>query len=266
MHHGHVNCHAICKMSLWIASTEMALLWIAVVLCVIVVLAVGVCYVRAHSKSGTRGRVCTVSALASPLLAMSATALAREIRSCRVSSVQVVTAFIDQIRLTTPALNAVVASRFVEALREAADADARLAAAASLASLPPFHGVPISIKECFAVTGMPHTSGLVARVGKPATADACAVARLRAAGFIVLGVTNISELCMWYESSNVVYGRTSNPYCVERVVGGSSGGDAANVSACGAPCGAVRALLCGRGAASYYCTCLLDTWCSCMPF
>lgn len=200
------------------------------------VAAAGVCYVRVHAKSGARGRVCAVGDLASPLLAMSATRLAAEIRAGRATSVQVVRAFIEQVARTTPALNAVVATRFEEALREAAAADAALAASDG-GPLPPFHGVPVSIKECFGVVGMPNTAGLASRVGRTATADACAVARLRRAGFIPLGVTNLSELCMWYESSNTVYGRTNNPYCVHRIVGGSSGGDAANVSACGAPCG-----------------------------
>ena len=75
--------------------------------------------------------------------------------------------------------------------------------------LPPFTGVPCSVKECFAVKGMPHTSGLVSRVGTIATKDATVVARYRAAGLIPLCVTNVSELCMWYESGNKVRACTS---------------------------------------------------------
>ena len=124
------------------------------------------------------------------------------------------------------------------ALNEAAACDAALPGLlAGAKPLPPFYGVPCTVKENFAVAGMPHTSGLVSRRGAPATCDATAVARLRAAGFIVLGVTNLSELCMWYETNNKVYGRTNNPYCLDRMVGGSSGGEAADVSACGSPCG-----------------------------
>jgi fatty acid amide hydrolase 2 len=84
---------------------------------------------------------------------------------------------------------------------------------------------------------MPHTAGLVARAGARAAADATAVARLRAAGFIPLGVTNVSELCMWMESNNRVYGRTNNPYDLRRTPGGSSGGEGAIVGAGGAPVG-----------------------------
>lgn len=71
--------------------------------------------------------------------------------------------------------------------------------------------------------GMPNTSGLVNRRNVIATSDATVVSRLKQAGAIPLGVTNCSELCMWYESSNRVYGRTNNPYDLQRIVGGSSG-------------------------------------------
>ena len=70
---------------------------------------------------------------------------------------------------------------------------------------------------------MPNTSGLVNRRNVIATSDATVVSRLKQAGAIPLGVTNCSELCMWYESSNKVYGRTNNPYDLQRIVGGSSG-------------------------------------------
>lgn len=74
---------------------------------------------------------------------------------------------------------------------------------------------------------MPNTSGLVNRRNVIATSDATVVSRLKQAGAIPLGVTNCSELCMWYESSNRVYGRTNNPYDLQRIVGGSSGEHAA---------------------------------------
>src|SRR5262249_8717417 len=81
------------------------------------------------------------------------------------------------------------------------------------------------------------TGGLYARRGKPATRDATAVKRLRAAGAIPLGVTNVSELCMWMESANTVYGRTSNPYDLARTPGGRSGGEGAIVGAGASPVG-----------------------------
>src|SRR5207253_4609005 len=96
---------------------------------------------------------------------------------------------------------------------------------------------PCTIKESIALTGMPHTAGLVARKGTLAGADAPTVARLRAAGAIPLGVTNTSELCMWMESNNRVYGRTGSAYDPSRTAGGSSGGEGAIVGAAGAPFG-----------------------------
>ena len=66
--------------------------------------------------------------------------------------------------------------------------------------------------------------------------DCCGIYVLQA-GFIILATTNLSELCMWYESNNKVYGRTNNAYNGRRIVGGSSGGEAALISAAGAPCG-----------------------------
>ncbi len=170
------------------------------------------------------------------LVTLSASALAARIRTRDLSSAEVVEAHIAHIERVNPRLNAMVAERFDAARDEARRAD-DLLRGANPSSLPPFHGVPCSIKECFALTGMPQTSGLVARRGYLAPRDATAVARLRAAGAIPLGVTNISELCMWMESSNKVYGRSNNPYDVRRTVGGSSGGEGAIVGAGGAPFG-----------------------------
>lgn len=169
------------------------------------------------------------------LLLLSGAALAAKIRRREVSSAEVVEAHIRQVERVNPALNAVVQARFDEARAEAREADRALAE--GRADLGPFHGVPCSIKEAFAVRGMPNTSGLVARKGRLAAEDAITVARLRRAGSIVLGVTNVSELCMWMESDNRVYGRTGNPYDPGRTCGGSSGGEGAIVGAGGAPYG-----------------------------
>jgi fatty acid amide hydrolase 2 len=169
------------------------------------------------------------------LLTSSATDLAARIARRELTSVEVVDAHIRRIEAVNPRLNAVVCARFDEARDEARAADAKLARGD--AGLGPLHGVPCSVKECFALTGMPNTSGLVARKGPRATRDAVAVARLREAGAIPLGVTNTSELCMWMESNNKVYGRTNNPYDAKRIVGGSSGGEGAIIGAGGAPFG-----------------------------
>jgi fatty acid amide hydrolase 2 len=171
------------------------------------------------------------------LLTVSAVELARRIRAGEVTSRAVVEAHIARIEAVNPTLNAVVAKRYDEARAEADAADARVRAAGDPSSLPPFLGVPCTIKECFALGGMPQSSGLVARKDIIADFDATTVARLRVAGAIPLGVTNVSELCMWYETNNRVYGRTNNPYDPSRIVGGSSGGEGCIVGAGGSPFG-----------------------------
>uniref|UniRef100_A0A8C4J4L5 Fatty acid amide hydrolase 2 n=1 Tax=Dromaius novaehollandiae TaxID=8790 RepID=A0A8C4J4L5_DRONO len=146
----------------------------------------------------------------------------------QVKCVEVVEAYIERIREVNPLTNAVVKDRFEEALEEARHVDELLSEGPSDESLEekfPFLGVPITVKEAFALNGMPNTSGLVSRRNVIATSDAVVVSRLKQAGAIPLGVTNCSELCMWYESSNRVYGRTNNPYDLQRIVGGSSGGE-----------------------------------------
>jgi len=165
-----------------------------------------------------------------PALGMSAIGLAQAIREQRWSSREIVTLHIARAKEVAPRIRALVAERFAAALAEADVADAHLAAVGP-AAVGPLHGVPCSIKECIAVTGMPQTSGLVARVGQAASEDAFTVARLRSAGAIPIGVSNVSELCMWWESDNRVYGRTHNPYDATRTVGGSSGGEGALVGA-----------------------------------
>ena len=164
------------------------------------------------------------------MLRASATELARGVREGRWSSTELVEGHIAQIRRINPTLNALVADRFALARREAAEADAH-------DPVGLLHGVPCSIKECFAVEGMPNCSGLYRRRDHVATQDATAVARYRAAGAIVMGVTNVSELCMWMESDNRVYGRTNNPYDPTRIVGGSSGGEGAIIGAGASPFG-----------------------------
>ena len=170
------------------------------------------------------------------LLLSSAVEIARRIRSREIGSHEVVLAHVRRIQRVDPNLHAVVADRFAAALEEARSAD-ELLASNRVTDLPPFFGVPCTIKEAFALEGMPNTGGLVARKGRKATRDATAVKRVRAAGAIQLGVTNLSELCMWMESANKIYGRTNNAYDPSRTAGGSSGGEGAIVGAGGSPFG-----------------------------
>lgn len=172
----------------------------------------------------------------SELVRAGALDLARMISTGRVTSREVVHAHIRQALHANHALNAIVHDRFEAALDEAGLADEVLARDGA-AGLGPLHGVPCTIKECLALAGMPNSSGLVRRRDLRSDTDAPVVAHIRRAGAIPLGVTNVSELCMWLETANNVYGRTSNPYNTRCMVGGSSGGEAAIVAAGGSPFG-----------------------------
>ena len=168
------------------------------------------------------------------LTTRSATQLASLIRDGEVSSREVVDAHIAKVKRVNPMINAVVVDRFDAARAEADAADAYQQRSRSL---PMFHGVPCTIKESFAVQGMPNSAGLVARKDHRALEDAITVKRLRAAGGVVMGVTNTSELCMWMETHNRIYGRTKNPYDQTKHVGGSSGGEGAIIGSGASPFG-----------------------------
>lgn len=163
----------------------------------------------------------------------SATALAHAIRAKHISAEEVVTAYLARLGAVNPALNAVVE------VNPEAHAQARRADEALLRGqrLGPLHGLPITVKEAFAVTGMRSTGGTLGRKTFVAEQDATAVARLRAAGAIILGTTNTPELSLSFESDNLVYGRTNNPYDLTRTPGGSTGGEAAIIAAGGSPLG-----------------------------
>ncbi len=169
-------------------------------------------------------------------LTLSATELARMIREGEATSGEIVEAHIKRIERVNPLLNAVVKDRFDAARDEAKKADGAMRGQKS-GKLPPLHGVPCTIKECFAFAGLPNTSGLKSRKDFVPDFDATAVARLKKAGTIPLGITNVPELCMWMETYNTVYGRTKNPYDQRRIVGGSSGGEGAIIGAGGSPFG-----------------------------
>ncbi|MFD6155621.1 amidase [Nocardia sp. NPDC060256] len=166
---------------------------------------------------------------------LSAFALAEAIRERRLSAHDVVEAHIEVLERAQPRTNAVAANRFEQARAEAHAAD-RLVAAES-AVLPALLGVPCTVKEMIGIAGMPHTAGFVRRQGKTAVRTASAAQRLIDAGAIVLAQTNVSELGIWIESVNRIYGRTSNAHDRRRTAGGSSGGEAVAVAVGGATFG-----------------------------
>ncbi|HMK31425.1 MAG TPA: amidase [Terriglobales bacterium] len=146
-----------------------------------------------------------------------------------VSPAELVELHLERIEELNPKLNAYVDLRAKEARAEAAAAEAAVLAGAELGAM---HGVPISIKSSIDVAGMKCEAGSRIRLGYVPQQDAVPVSRLRAAGAIVLGVTNTPEFLMAYETDNDIYGRTSNPWDLARTAGGSSGGEAAAVAAC----------------------------------
>jgi fatty acid amide hydrolase 2 len=168
-----------------------------------------------------------------PVLERSALELARAIREGELTATEVVAAHIERHREAAPSLGAIAADRYEEAHRDAAAADALVARAPDAEGLPSLLGVPFTVKESIALRGMPHAAGLVARGEFRAGESAPAVRRLIEAGAIALGVTNTSELTLWIESGNRLYGRTNNPYDPGRTAGGSSGGEGAAVGAGG---------------------------------
>src|SRR3989454_93701 len=160
----------------------------------------------------------------------SATTLARAIRAKEISSAEVVHAYLQRIEAVNPQLNAVVQLRAEAAQAEAHAADAALARGQIMG---PLHGVPMTIKDSLDTAGVITTGGTTGRSTYVPTQDATVVARLPAAGAILLGKTNTPELTLAGETDNLLYGRTNNPYDVSRTPGGSSGGAGAILAAGG---------------------------------
>ncbi len=144
-----------------------------------------------------------------------------------VSSIELVDAAIARIEHLDAAINAVVVRDFERARAAAKAADAARAAG----DRRPLLGLPVTVKESFRVTGLPTTWGNPAFADWQPDADSLAVARLKAAGAIIIGKTNVSFMLADYQSRNPVYGATSNPWDCERTPGGSSGGSAAALAA-----------------------------------
>jgi Asp-tRNA(Asn)/Glu-tRNA(Gln) amidotransferase A subunit family amidase len=162
---------------------------------------------------------------------MSAAKLCEFVRRRVLSPVEIMEAHLSRAGALNAVLNAIVT--FAPDALERARAAER--AAMSGDNLPPLHGLPLTIKDTIATRNLRTTSGSRARRDYVPTADAPAVARLRAAGAIVFGKTNASELALEYNADNPMFGRTNNPHNLAFTPGGSSGGCAAAVAACLTP-------------------------------
>jgi amidase len=155
--------------------------------------------------------------------------LANAIQKRKLSVREVVEAHLVQIKRTNPHVNAIVSLGEEHALKEAYKADEKLAAGEVTG---PFHGLPIAIKDTHNAVGFPTTSGSLALRDNFPEQDDLIVERLRRAGAIVIGKTNVPEFATGAHTFNEVFGVTRNPYNLSRTAGGSSGGAAVAVT-CG---------------------------------
>ena len=169
----------------------------------------------------------------SDLTSQSLVKLAELTRSRAVSPVEVVEAHLRRIDEVNPGLNAIV-TLAPDALDKAKEAEAALMRGETTG---PLHGIPLTIKDTIETKGLLSTSGSLLRADFIPQTDAAAVARLKAAGAIILGKTNAAEMAMDYTADNRVFGRTNNPHDHERTPGGSSGGEAAAIATCMTPGG-----------------------------
>ena len=163
----------------------------------------------------------------------SISALAKSIRKGAVSPVEVLQAHLDRVDQINPKLNAIVTPAR-DAMEKAREAEAAVGRGDEVG---PLHGVPLTVKDTIETAGLRTTSGSLLRAEFVPASDAPAVARLKAAGAIILGKTNTAEMAMDYNTENPVFGPANNPHDTMRTTGGSSGGEAAAIASCLSPGG-----------------------------
>ena len=157
-----------------------------------------------------------------------ATELAAALRAKEISSTELLDCYLGRIEEFNPGLGAVVTLDVDRARREAAEADRRLVRGAEAG---PLHGLPVTVKDCLETAGLRTTCGAPELAGYVPERDAEAVGRLRSAGAIVMGKTNLPAWASDCQSYNELFGTTNNPWDTARTPGGSSGGAAAAVAA-----------------------------------
>ena len=159
---------------------------------------------------------------------LSAAAAAAAIRRREISSVELTQQALDRIDRLNPSINAIVQMLKESAMGEARAADAALAQGKNPGAL---HGVPITIKDGTFVAGVPATAGVLSLKDFRPAQDSLIVRRLRAAGAVIVGVTNVPFMLADWQSYNDIYGTTNNPWNLSTTPGGSSGGSAAALAA-----------------------------------
>jgi amidase len=166
------------------------------------------------------------------ILFATATALAAAIREKQVSATEVLEAHLAHIATHNPRLNAIVTLDAEGGRQRARAADSALARGESWG---PLHGVPLTLKDAHAVAGMRTTAGFEPLAGYVPSLDGTIAARLKSAGAIIMGKTNVPVLLGDFQTQNPIFGRSNNPWSLERTPGGSSGGACAAVAAGLAP-------------------------------
>jgi Asp-tRNA(Asn)/Glu-tRNA(Gln) amidotransferase A subunit family amidase len=161
----------------------------------------------------------------SDLLTQPAVDLLALLATKKLSALELAELHIQRIETLNPRLNAVVDFNPEEIRRQAVELDR------STAPHGPLHGLPLTVKSSISVAGNLCETGSLFNQGRRPTSDAEAVTRLRKAGALILGTTNCPEFLMAYETDNLLYGRTSNPWDLTRTAGGSSGGESAAIAA-----------------------------------
>lgn len=162
-------------------------------------------------------------------VAKSAVELAEMIRTGKLSSYEIVKAYINRIQEVNPLLNAVIDGPFMEALDEAQEIDRRIQKGEVTEeefNRRPFLGVPFTTKDSTAVKGKRYTFCILARKDVRATEDAECVKLMKEAGALIIATTSIPEVNKWQETRNNLIGNTNNPFDTRRTAGGSSGGEA----------------------------------------
>ena len=157
----------------------------------------------------------------------SATEMLQALRQRQLSSVELLDLHLRRIERHNPTLNGIITPNYEDARRAASAADDARARGAD----GPLLGLPVTIKDCIYVKGLPTTGGVPERAQAISEADAPVAASVRAAGAVIMGKTNVPPYAADWQSDNPLFGRSNNPWDLARTPGGSTGGGAASVAA-----------------------------------
>ncbi|MFN9066740.1 MAG: amidase [Bdellovibrionales bacterium] len=171
------------------------------------------------------------------LLEFSARKMSELVRTQQISPVELVEKSLQRLELINPSLNARAEDLSQQALTTARDLENKIFSAPEKYKNFPLLGVPVTVKEMFAMKGCLRTAGSLNYKNEVMDFDSTLVTRLKSAGAIPICTTNVPELGLWFETENILYGRTRNPYDLKRTSGGSTGGDAALIASLVTPLG-----------------------------